>query len=35
MLRIVEALGGDTRAVFMDIVARRAGAKPGKGRRQG
>jgi transcriptional regulator with XRE-family HTH domain len=27
LLRIVEALGGDARAVFMDIVARRAEAK--------
>ena len=27
LLRIVEALKGDARAVFMDIVARRAGAK--------
>lgn len=28
LLRIVEALKGDARAVFMDIVARRGGAKP-------
>jgi transcriptional regulator with XRE-family HTH domain len=33
LLRIVEALKGDARAVFMDIVARRAGSKPRKGRR--
>jgi hypothetical protein len=33
LLRIVEALEADGRAVFADIVARRGGAKPGKGRR--
>lgn len=33
LLRIVEALGGDAREVFTDIVARRGGAKSGKGRR--
>ena len=33
LLQIVDALKGDARAVFMDIVGRRAGAKPGKVRR--
>ena len=33
LMRIVEVLEGDARAVFMDIVARRAGTKPGRGRR--
>jgi len=33
LLRIIEALKGDARAVFMDIVARRGGVKLGKGRR--
>lgn len=28
LLRIVEALGGSARAVFMDIIARRGGKKP-------
>ena len=32
LLRIVEAPKGDARAVFMDIVARRAGAKASKER---
>jgi transcriptional regulator with XRE-family HTH domain len=32
LLRIVESLGGDPRAVFMDIVARSSG-RPGKSRR--
>jgi transcriptional regulator with XRE-family HTH domain len=32
LLRIVEALKGDARAVFTDIIARRAGVKPRKGR---
>ena len=31
LLRIVEALEGDARAIFTDIITRRA-AKPGKGR---
>jgi len=30
LLRIVEALEGDARAVFMDIVARRAGGSRGR-----
>lgn len=34
LLRIVEALEGDARAVFMDIVGRQARAKPSKGRRE-
>jgi transcriptional regulator with XRE-family HTH domain len=33
LLRIVETLGDDARAIFMDIVARLAEAKPSKGRR--
>jgi transcriptional regulator with XRE-family HTH domain len=33
LLRIVEALKGDARAVFMEIVGRRAGARTGKGTR--
>ncbi len=32
LLRIVETLDGDARAVFMDIMARRIGGKPSKGR---
>jgi hypothetical protein len=31
LLRIVEALKGDARAVFMDIVGRRDGGKARKG----
>ena len=34
LLRIVEVLHGDARSVFMDIVARRAGAKPSKKRQE-
>jgi hypothetical protein len=34
LLRIVEVLHGDPRSVFMDIVARRAGAKPSKKRQE-
>jgi transcriptional regulator with XRE-family HTH domain len=35
LLRIVEVLHGDARSVFMDIVARRAGAKSSKKREEG
>ena len=35
LLRIVEALKVDARAVFMDIMNRRTGPKPRKGLRQG
>ena len=34
LLRIVDALKGDARAVFMDILRRRALSKPLKGPRQ-
>jgi hypothetical protein len=34
LLRIVEALIGDARSVFMDIVGRQARAKPSTGRRE-
>ena len=33
LLRIVETLKDDARAVFMDIISRRAGTMPRKGRR--